>query len=199
MAKNYRPFILWVPKTDGSEEKERMSVGVPIEKEHFWALWKCFSSHMLREVGKDQPCTNLHAHLDQLGTEFEAIPWTIEHAQLREQLNAIVYNCGLLVSDGPDITGYEDKVIPCTGYVYDPELGRKIRMGIGVAPDAPVWTLCKAFFGQMLCEVGSVEPVANLHTPVSQLSTTTFDVIPWTEKHASMRAELDNIPDLPVE
>lgn len=193
MTKNYRPFTLWIPLDDGLDKKKRTSVGVPIEKNQFGDLWKCFSAHMLRQIGDDRPFTDLHANLDELGNEFEAVPWTDEYEHLRHQLNDQFLQAGVLVSDEVEFTGYEDKVIACTGYVYDPELGQKMRMGIGMDPSMPFWMLLKAFSGQMLCKLGSSTPITDLYTPLSQLDVTTFDAIPWTDEYAALRAQLDAI------
>ena len=193
MTKNYRPFTLWIPRDDGSDKKKRVSVGVPIEKNQFGDLWKCFSTHMFRQVGDVHPFVDLHANLDELGNEFEAIPWTDEYNHIQQQLNDEFHQAGVLVSDGVDLTGYEDKVVECTGYVYDPELGRKVRMGIGMDPDMPFYMLLKAFPGQMLCELNTNTPITDLHMSISQIPTHTFEAIPWTDEYSELRAQLDAI------
>lgn len=179
-------YTIWIPS--GPEgQLQRYRTGLTEEDTTLLSVWQSVNSYMLREMGRETLLTDIHTPLSGLGKEFEAVPWTDEHAELRSSLFAAIKESRQYPEDETTLRQY-------SVFAQKPGTPAKCRYSIAMEPRLSVWVLFKHMPDVMLCETGSDVPITDLHKRLIDFDSTVFDGIPWTDEYAYLRDQLDRIP-----
>lgn len=166
----------FVPDEEGNVTRYSAAVADDDNEVMIWELWKPqFQGKMLRNMETKVPLTNIRQLARELaGQSFEAVDWTDEYADVRQQLDA-----------------QRPLTVVCFD-VYDNKGGIKtIGVRLEDGDNTPLAVYWKKFDGKMLLVSETNVVPEDINQPLRNFDGMTLDVINWREGYDHVRAALE--------